>query len=73
MLSSALSAQQCKEPLQDPWVSQAQLGWDGKRGKETAREMVKRTVGFCTSFVTLVWSAAVWEVVGRLESFLQNV
>lgn len=34
-LSAALSAQQCKEPLQDPWVSLAQLGGDGKRRKET--------------------------------------
>lgn len=33
-LSGALSAQQCKEPLYDPWVSQAQLGGDGKRRKE---------------------------------------
>lgn len=33
--SDALSAQQCKEPLYDPWVSQAQLGGDGKRRKET--------------------------------------
>lgn len=73
MLSGVLSTQQCKEPLQDPWVSQAQLGWDGKRGKETARELVKRIVMFCTSFVTLVGSAAVWAVVGRLESFLQSV
>lgn len=73
-MCSMVLLQPSSAPLQDPWVSVARLGGAGRR-REPLRELEKRTVVFCISYLGTVchslggcWKAGMFLVKCDLSS-----